>query len=239
MSRLDNKKYYDEFSAWYERARHDGYHVLIDELECEAVRRYVTPQSRLLEAGCGTGLILQRLRPSVGQAVGVDLSSGMLQKARDKDLDVVQGSLTALPFADASFDVVCSFKVLAHVEAIEVALRELGRVLRPGGRLLAEFYNPYSLRYLIKKLKPPTAISAKTDDEAVYTRYDTLAEVQGYLPSDLKVETVRGVRVVTPFSQAHRWPVVGPMLRAAERTAADLPGIRRLGGFLIVIAQKQ
>lgn len=237
--RLDNKKYYDEFSDWYEKQRHDGYHVLIDELECEAVRRYVTPQSRILEAGCGTGLILNRLRPLVKQAVGVDLSSGMLQKARARDLDVVQGSLTALPFADASFDVVCSFKVLAHIEAIGTAMREMGRVLRPGGRLLAEFYNPYSLRYLIKRLKPPTAISAKTDDEAVYTRYDTLEQVKGYLPPELKFSTVHGVRVVTPFSQAHRWPVVGQVLRAAERTAVDLPGVRRLGGFLIVVAEKQ
>lgn len=239
MSRLDNKKYYDEFSDWYEKQRHDGYHVLIDELECEAVRRYVTPQARLLEAGCGTGLILNRLRPLVKQAVGVDLSSGMLQKARARDLEVVQGSLTALPFADASFDVVCSFKVLAHIEAIGTAMREMGRVLRPGGRLLAEFYNPYSLRYLIKRLKPPTAISNKTDDEAVYTRYDTLEQVKSYLPPDLKFQTVHGVRVVTPFSQAHRWPVVGQVLRAAERTAVDLPGVRRLGGFLIVVAEKQ
>lgn len=239
MTQLPNKHYYDEFAGWYERHRHDGYHVFIDELESEAVRRYLTPQSRLLEAGCGTGLVLGRLAPHAGLAVGVDLSSGMLKKAHARALTVVQGSVTQLPLADASFDLVCSFKVLAHVEAIQEAMREFARVLRPGGRLLAEFYNPHSLRYLIKRFKPPSAISDKTSDEAVFTRYDSLARIRTYLPAELELETVRGIRVFTPVSQLHRWPLVGPALRALERGAADLPGLRRLGGFLLVVAQKR
>lgn len=238
MTRLPNKRYYDEFSAWYDRHRHDGYHALLDELESEAVRRYLTPQSRLLEAGCGTGLVLSRLVPHAGQAVGVDLSSGMLKKAKERALTVVQGSVTELPIADASFDVVCCFKVLPHVEAIEQALREFARVLRPGGRLLAEFYNPLSLRYLIKRLKAPSLISERTNDEAVFTRYDSLGRIRSYLPSDLTLETVRGIRVVTPVSYAHRVPVVGEALRAIERGVCDLPGLRRLGGFLLVVARK-
>lgn len=239
MTRLPNKHYYDEFAGWYERHRHDGYHVLIDELESEAVRRYMDPQTRLLEAGCGTGLVLGRLAPHAKLAVGVDLSSGMLKKAHERKLTVVQGSVTQLPLADASFDLVCSFKVLAHVEAIEEAMREFARVLRPGGRLLAEFYNPLSLRYLIKRLKPPSAISEHTSDEAVFTRYDSLARIRTYLPPELELETVRGIRVVTPVSFVHRWPVVGPALRAIERGVADLPGLRRLGGFLLVVARKR
>lgn len=239
MTILPNKRYYDEFSSWYERERHDGYHAFIDELESEAVRRYMTPETRLLEAGCGTGLVLGRLAPHAKVAVGVDLSSGMLKKARAKNLTVVQGSVTQLPLADASFDLVCSFKVLAHVEAIEEAMREFSRVLRPGGRLLAEFYNPLSLRYLIKRLKPPSAISDKTSDEAVFTRYDSLQRIQSYLPADLELETLRGIRIVTPVSHVHRWPIVGPALRAVERGVADLPGVRRLGGFLLVVARKR
>jgi ubiquinone/menaquinone biosynthesis C-methylase UbiE len=239
VMRVPNKHYYDEFSAWYERHRHDGYHAFIDQLESEAVRPYLTPKSRLLEAGCGTGLVLGRLAPHAGLAIGVDLSSGMLRKAHERSLRVVQGSVTQLPFADASFDVVCSFKVLAHVEDIEQAMSELGRVLRPGGVLCAEFYNPLSLRYLIKRLKPPSLISPVTDDEAVFTRYDSLEQIRSYLPPGLHVETVHGIRVLTPFSQVHRWPVVGPALRRLEKTASELPGVRRLGGFLLVVIRKQ
>jgi ubiquinone/menaquinone biosynthesis C-methylase UbiE len=239
VTKLRNKHYYDEFSTTYERHRHDGYHAFIDELTTDLVRQYVTPSTQLLEAGCGTGLILNRLVPHAKVAVGVDLSSGMLRHAAARNLQVVQGSVTDLPFADRSFDLVCSFKVLAHVEQIQQAMHELSRVLRPGGYLLTEFYNTLSLRYLIKRLKRPTAISESVNDEAVYTRYDSLDRVRSYLPSDVHVQTVHGIRVVTPFSQAHRWPVVGKALRVVERQAAVMPGVRRLGGFMLVVAKKQ
>ena len=239
MSRLDNRAYYDEFAAGYERERHekDGYHAMLDRLEVDLALRYARGAT-VLEAGCGTGLILARLRPYVRQAVGVDLSGGMLAQAVGRGLSVVQGSVTALPFADDSFDVVCSFKVLAHVERIVDAVRELSRVTRPGGHLLLEFYNPRSLRYLVKRLKPATAISGRTTDEAVFTRYDTLEAVRGYLPPGHEVVDLRGVRVVTPVSTVFKVPTLGRAFRWLEERACDVPGLRRLGGFLIVVAQK-
>lgn len=239
--RLDNRRYYDEFSVSYERHRHQGYHAFIDDLESTLVRRYLTPSSRILEAGCGTGLVLGRLAPHVKSAVGVDLSGGMLRKAHARSLTVVQGSVTALPFADASFDMVCSFKVLAHVEQISQAMSELSRVLRPGGVICAEFYNTRSLRYVIKRLKRPTQIAdGKPDvhDEAVFTRYDSLDDVRGYLPPGVEVETVYGLRVVTPLPALHRVPLIAPTLQAIERVAAELPGLRGLGGFMLVVARK-
>jgi ubiquinone/menaquinone biosynthesis C-methylase UbiE len=193
---------------------------------------------RVLEAGCGTGLVLARVARFAGYAAGVDLSAGMLAKARERGLAVAQGSVTALPCADASFDVTYSFKVLAHVEDIRGALAEMARVTRPGGWVLAEFYNPRSLRYLVKVLKPPTAISESTHDEAVFTRYDSPARIRSYLPPSLSWRTVRGVRIVTPVARAHELPGVGPLLRAAEARLADAPIARGLGGFVIVAAQK-
>jgi ubiquinone/menaquinone biosynthesis C-methylase UbiE len=162
----------------------------------------------------------------------------MLARARERGLRVVQGSITELPFPPARFDVVYSFKVLAHVERIHEALSEMSRVLRPGGYLLAEFYNPLSLRGLIKRLKPPTAISERSTDEAVYTRYDGLTKVRSYLPADCHIVTLRGVRVVTPAAALHALPGVGRLLAGLERKLADAPLFRRLGGFLIVVAQK-
>src|SRR5262249_51446158 len=178
---MQNRAYYDEFSERYEHRRHHGYHALIDRLEIDLVLRYAEGRD-VLEAGCGTGLILRALAPRARRAVGVDLSAGMLAHASRRGLRVVQGSVTDLPFADESFDVVCSFKVLAHVQPIDRALAELSRVTRPGGHLLLEFYNPYSLRGLVKRLKPPSAISHRVDDEAVYTRYDSLGDVERILP---------------------------------------------------------
>jgi ubiquinone/menaquinone biosynthesis C-methylase UbiE len=231
-----SRSYYDEFSESYEARRHHGYHALIDELEVEAVGRY--GGGRVLEAGCGTGLILDRLRPYFREVVGVDLSSGMLARARDRRLQVVQASIDQLPFPNASFDVVVSFKVLAHVPDIRATLAELSRVTRPGGVLVLEFYNPHSLRGLVKRLKRPSRIGASYTDTDVYTRYDTLEDIRCYLPGSVQLVGVRGVRVVTPAAQLHDVPLVGPLLARAERLAAEAPFLRSLGGFLIAILEK-
>ena len=237
MPRLDNRAYYDEFASWYERERGEGYHQMLDDLEVELVERYGRG-ARVLEVGCGTGLILRRVAGFADYAEGMDLSAGMLARARERGLEVTQGSATALPYADASFDVAYSFKVLAHIADIRTAMSEMGRVVRPGGWVLAEFYNPRSLRYLVKVLKPPSAISESTDDEAVYTRYDSLERIKSYLPPNLRFDTVRGVRIVTPVSHVHRLPGVGRLVRLAEHRLADAPVARGLGGFLIAVAQR-
>jgi ubiquinone/menaquinone biosynthesis C-methylase UbiE len=237
-SHLDNQRYYDEFAGWYERERGRGYHQMVDDLEVGLVERYGRGAD-VLEAGCGTGLLLERIARFAARARGVDLSAGMLARARERGLEVVQGSITALPYADESFDLVCSFKVLAHVADVRAALAEMARVTRPGGFVLAEFYNPLSLRYVIKRLKRPTAISSRQHDEAVYTRYDTPARIRAYLPPELTWETARGVRIATPAASFHRVPGVGRLLARTEAALADAPVVRNLGGFLIAVARKR
>lgn len=234
----DNREYYDAFAPSYERERHHGYHALVDRLETDLVLRYGRG-GRVLEAGCGTGMILKEVRPHAREAIGLDLSPGMLAIARGRGLPVVRASVTDIPFPDDRFDVTYSFKVLAHVEDITRAMAEMARVTRPGGHVLAEFYNTWSLRYLVKRLKPATHIAEGTHDEHVYTRYDSLDTVRAYLPPSLEVEGVRGVRVVTPVAMVHRLPLLGPAFGWLERRAADAPGLRRLGGFLIVVCRKK
>jgi ubiquinone/menaquinone biosynthesis C-methylase UbiE len=234
---MDNRAYYDDFSSWYERERGRGYHQMLDDLEVSLVERYARA-GHVLEVGCGTGLILERITGFAARASGVDISAGMLAQARARGLHVAQGSATALPCPDDAFDLVCSFKVLAHVPDIRTALAEMARVTRPGGHVLAEFYNPRSLRYLVKVLKSPTPVSERTSDEAVYTRYDSIADIESYLPPTLQWKTVRGVRIITPVAHVHRIPGVGHIVRLAEERLADLPIARNLGGFLIAVAEK-
>ena len=230
--------YYDRFSGSYERERHRGYHRLVDELELELVRRYGTGRD-ILEAGCGTGLLLAEAARVGRSAIGLDLSRGMLARARARGLRVVQGSLTQIPLPDASVDVVYSMKVLAHVPPIRQAVAELARVTRPGGHLLLEFYNPRSLRYLAKMVGGAAPIAEGTTDRDVYTRYDTVGTARGYLPPDVEFVSLRGVRVLTPTSHVFRLPLVRSLFEQAERFACDLPGLRNLGGFLIVVARKR
>ena len=229
--------YYDRFSHTYEDHRHHGYHRMIDELELDLVRRFGSGRD-VFEAGCGTGLLLKEASSVARSAVGLDLSRGMLRQARERGLRVLQGSITNIPLPSASFDLAYSMKVLAHIPPIENALAELARLVRPGGHLLLEFYNPLSLRYLAKRLGGPARIAESTTDHDVFTRYDTLGKARGYLPPGLRVVGVRGVRVVTPTSKLWAVPGLGAVFERLERVACDLPFLRRLGGFMIVIAQK-
>jgi ubiquinone/menaquinone biosynthesis C-methylase UbiE len=232
-----SRAYYDDFSAGYERERHRGYHALLDELELATIEPLVRGRD-VLEVGCGTGLILEKLARLARRAEGVDLSPGMLALAQGRGLSVREGSATELPFPDASFDVVVSFKVLAHVPDIERALSEMARVCRPGGHVVAELYNPWSLRFLAKRLAGPQPISDGRTEADVYTRWDPPTRIKALLPASVELVRVHGVRVFTPAAFVHRLPVIGSLFATAERLAVASP-LRWFGGFLVAVAEKR
>jgi SAM-dependent methyltransferase len=95
-------------------------------------------EKQVLDAGCGTGAILQRLG-SPEKNVGIDLSTEAVTICRRRGLNnVLQGDICALPFADGSFDAVICSSVLYHrwVSDVAGAVREMHRVLRRNGLLL-------------------------------------------------------------------------------------------------------
>lgn len=235
---MDNRSYYDDFAGWYERERHLPYHRMLDDLEVGLVERYAAGKD-VLEVGCGTGLILGRVAEFARRAQGIDLSGGMLARAAQRGLHVAQASATELPVATASVDVAYSFKVLAHIPDIAGAMREMARVVRPGGWVLAEFYNARSIRRLVKAVKPPTAVSESTHDEHVYTRYDDRAAIESYLPPELEWVTSRGIRVITPIAKVLEIPLLGSAVRWAEHRLADLPVAREAGGFLVACCRRR
>jgi ubiquinone/menaquinone biosynthesis C-methylase UbiE len=232
----ETRAYYDDFSHGYERGRDRGYHALVDELEISAVEDLARDAS-VLEVGCGTGLMLDRLSRIARSVHGADLSPGMLEKARERGFDVVVASATELPYEDDRFDLVCSFKVLAHVPEIGKALEEMARVVKPGGHLAVEFYNPWSLRYLAKRAAGPGSISNARTEADVFTRWDSPLVVRRILPPGVELVDFRGVRIVTPAASIHRVPVVGSLVGAVERSLVR-SRLRYFGGFLIAIARK-
>jgi demethylmenaquinone methyltransferase/2-methoxy-6-polyprenyl-1,4-benzoquinol methylase len=98
----------------------------------------VTPGGAVLDAACGTGdLAIADLRAGAGRVTGLDFSEQMLVRARRKEarIEWVQGDMLALPFDDASFDAATVGFGVRNVADLELALRELRRVLRPAAKL--------------------------------------------------------------------------------------------------------
>ncbi|HEY4248764.1 MAG TPA: class I SAM-dependent methyltransferase [Lacunisphaera sp.] len=119
-----------EDRMWYYRALHR--HVL------RSLRSNLPAATApsLLDAGCGTGGLLRRVKEAVPawRLAGLDFSPLACELARERTgLDVEQGSITAMPFADASFDAIVSCDVVCQVADAVVALCEFNRCLRPAG----------------------------------------------------------------------------------------------------------
>jgi SAM-dependent methyltransferase len=92
----------------------------------------------VLEVGCGPGRLAERLRDERGiRVTAVDTSERMVALARARGIDARLGDVQALAFGDASFDVVIAAWMLYHVADLDHGLREMARVLRPGGALIA------------------------------------------------------------------------------------------------------
>ncbi|MBI4872207.1 MAG: methyltransferase domain-containing protein [Candidatus Riflebacteria bacterium] len=109
----------------------------------EVLSEYASPgQGLVLDAGCGDGVLLERLLASGHRAAGLDISRSSLTFLRQgttaaKDAALVEGDLECLPFASESLRTLTCLEALEHLADVEAALREFHRVLEPGGLLVA------------------------------------------------------------------------------------------------------
>lgn len=108
--------------------------------------------SRVLDVGCGNGYVLSRYATEGAEVHGVDLTkTGIALSRRRFELNNLSGHFTVgsaedLPYPNNAFDVVCSMGVLHHTPDTEKAVREVFRVLKPGGRLIVMFYHRNSAK---------------------------------------------------------------------------------------------
>ena len=131
------QQHYDDvaevYDDRYDRSRGREYYGHI----CRHVLACIPEGGRILDLGCGTGLFLSAYEHAGGTGVGLDISRGMLQKARTrcKMCEVIVGNAEILPFADETFDGISSLLAFSYVPSPERLLDEAWRVLRPGGSL--------------------------------------------------------------------------------------------------------
>lgn len=112
-----------------------------DRTEILALLELLDPEWVVGDLGCGTGHIAEALSPVVGRVIAVDESGPMLAAARDRlvgapNVELREGHIEALPIDDMSLDIAILFLVAHFISDPSQAMREVRRVLKPGGRLL-------------------------------------------------------------------------------------------------------
>jgi len=218
---------------------------------------------RVLDVGCGPGVMIEPVVSRGGRLTGVDLSAEMVARARararhlnvEDRCEFVMGSAGDLPFEDASFDAVTAMGVLEYVPDDARMLREMARVLRPGGVAVVTVPNLLSpWRFLPVLAKPPCLRFLKPAYERARRRAVRLEACELdrfprrlYLPWGLDRRLAQaGLRKVDGVFYNFRVPVLGTVCpRGAVRVAAALAPLSRwavagwIGGGYIAKAQRR
>lgn len=235
----------DEVTAyWEERGPHrmseeevrEMVRLMVDDVTFRITTEFlcqhlglVENRDHLLDAGCGWGrslLGVKRRYPAL-RVTGVDITPGLLELGRQiaeqlgvSGVDWRVGDILSLPFEDETFSHVISARVLQYIVEPPKAVRELVRVLRPGGRMILVVPN---------KLNPFYALF-------YHTKVHSPGEMRRWLPTDrMRVLRAASFGFVPPLrflrkrTYLSRWDA---LLRAA-------PLLNRFGGLAYVVAEKR
>ena len=195
--------------------------------------RDLLPEGKVLDAGCGTGVVASRLADDGYEVTGLDPSAGMLEhlKQRDPRVETVQGSATSLPFEDGTFDLSFCVAVMHHIaeaDSVHTALGEMVRVTRPGGLVLVWDHNPRNpyWKHLMARVPQDDGserlipvgevVSGLVDGGGVILMSEQLGFVPDFVPPSLLGATAR-----------------------LERSVERSPGLRRLCAHNVVVARRR
>jgi SAM-dependent methyltransferase len=178
--------------------------------------------AEVLDAGCGVGYGAAYLAETARRVVGVDLSAEALEHARREyarpNVDYLEGDLLALPLPDASFDVVCAFETIEHLDDQREFLHEAARVLRPEGTLLVS--TPCVKRTTREPANPFHRVELSPPDFEALLR-ERFDDVSLYGQRRLQTARHRLVQRLVPVGLRRRLPP----LRTASRLLGTPPTV--------------
>ena len=203
----------------------------------------------VLDVGCGNGLYLQRMGPTGADAVGCDLSYGMLSSARPHPR-LANGDAQALPFRTNTFDVVLAPHMLYHVTDRRTAVHELRRVLRSGGTCVAVTNGAghlSSLRRLIEaaaaktnpgwEMKNPAtqAFSLENGPEQLAAAFETVRVLRPTTPARVEITDPRVVADYVASTGDHYQPSLHrPWSEIVDEVAEEVAKEVTARGFFLV-----
>jgi SAM-dependent methyltransferase len=208
--------------------RHVANHYLEKRV---AIVRSLLPAGRVLDVGCGTGQLAERIVLAGYEVMGVDISPAMLQKALARGLAGTFAAFSsALPFRDGSFDLALTVATLHHLETpvrVAYTIAEMGRVVRPGGFVLLWDHNPLNPYWpsLMKR------VPQDSGDERLVPMGEILADVRA---AGLELVWARRLGLVPEFVPVNLMPVARLVERFVERAA----GLRLLAAHNVIVARK-
>ncbi|MBS1960537.1 MAG: class I SAM-dependent methyltransferase [Bdellovibrionales bacterium] len=144
-----NRRAYDQIADDYHTKRcnpmRNAWNEHIEVPVMERWLKHSVRNKRVLDLGCGTGILSERLSAWGADVFGIDQSPKMIEKAESlhPDLCFQTGCAEKLPFADSAFDIIASSLVMHYVQDLTVPFREVARVLKPGGVFAFTMHHPF------------------------------------------------------------------------------------------------
>ena len=243
-----------EFDEEYRTLTEDGYLATAFLLGREKIDRIVYRElgrhdglARILDVGCGTGSQVGDIRNLGFEVSGLEPAAEMrrLAIAANPGVDIRDGSITALPYDDGTFDVVLALEVLRYLPAVdnETAWREMLRLLRPGGTIIATMVNRWAIDgyWLYERLQARRAARGSIPVRA-HCEFVTPGQVRGDL-TRLGVGSVAiHGRLLLPLRWVYKASrplgrVVARILNPVDDLLCRIPGTAGLTGHLIVVVR--
>ncbi len=191
------------------------------------------PAGPVLDVGCGTGALAERLAGRGYEVVGVDPSEGMLEVLRRRcpAVRAVRASGTELPFDDDSFELVVTVATMHHIaqaQAVRQALIEMVRVSRPGGRILIWDHNPRNPYWgpLMSRVPQDTGEERLIGADEV---------IRGLIAGGAQILAVQQLGWVPDFTPSQ----LVPLAARAERMFERMPRIQDYGAHNVILASKR
>jgi len=207
---------------------------------CDTVREYL-PCDRFLDAGCGDGRFLGALDAELPeQVVGVDIAQRILETARVRipRAQLRQANLESMPFEDEGFDLILSSQVIEHVIDAPAALRELYRILRPGGHLVISTDN--AANRVSQVLNAPRTVVTRSL-RLTGRRGRIASPATAYTPESFQLLLVSSgffVERLETFRFHFMWPLNRPSLMRALNVVDERLQGHGVGDIILAVARK-